>query len=880
MTDRRPVLASATILFGVMVAHALLETARDALFLARLGPDRLAWAYLAMAGCALFSVAVVRRWGGVREPRRVLLAFLGFAAVGTGVLAATVSLAPSAVFVLYVWTGVVATLVVPAFWTLIDRSLRVSEAKRVFGAIGAGGVLGAMVGSALAGVLGHWLGAQRLVTAGAIAFVAAMIVAAWLAPRRSLDEVVPIRRKVESVSRASRRYVKLVVAVGLVATVTLTLGDLLFKRVLAERFAAHDLATVFGTIYTVLNIFGLVIQLAVTPALLAHWGVGAALIVLPMLLVATATGFALSGALFAIVALKIADGSLRHSLQRAGSEILFLPLPAALRDRWKPAADALSQRAGQALAALATFALGSLAVGPQLTAAVVGGLAVVWILLLGLVRGAYVAQFRAVLSAGEIERDVRIPDLDAKAVALLSESLANPDEIEALAALDLLARRAQIPALVLYHPREAVVRRALSLLVGDVRPDVARVLAHLIEHSDPKIRAAALAAASRTGSHRDLLERAVLDPDPDVRAIALICLADDQHVRIVSDGLAALLDGSEADRVALARAIGCAPHARFRSMLYELMATREPPVMREVLHVLARVPELADLDRILELLEDPHVRGEARRVFVAAGRRGLAKLIAALDDPRTALSVRRHIPRTISRFRSPAAASALVSRLPREPDGTTEFKILRALGRIRDDDPAIPIDAAIVRTYAERSLDDAAHYTVLRDRLDAERAPLSSGGQLIRELLGEKRRWAIEHAFRAFGVLHPRAGLRSVHDALTGNDDARRSAAREIVETLMPVELRDTLFAVLDDLTPAQRRARLGDRAPGPFPTYESLLAAILADPSDSLKCVVAHEIAERNLVGLRNDLTRLRPDMGPPLVVYAFDQALERLHP
>ena len=56
MTDarerRRAVLAPATVLFSIMVAHALLETARDALFLARLGPQMLASAYLAIAAVA------------------------------------------------------------------------------------------------------------------------------------------------------------------------------------------------------------------------------------------------------------------------------------------------------------------------------------------------------------------------------------------------------------------------------------------------------------------------------------------------------------------------------------------------------------------------------------------------------------------------------------------------------------------------------------------------------------------------------------------------------------------------------------------------------------------------------------------------------------
>ena len=67
---RAEVLAPAAVLFAIMLGHALLETARDALFLARLGPDRLAWAYLAIAGAALIAVTAVRKWAGVVDPRR------------------------------------------------------------------------------------------------------------------------------------------------------------------------------------------------------------------------------------------------------------------------------------------------------------------------------------------------------------------------------------------------------------------------------------------------------------------------------------------------------------------------------------------------------------------------------------------------------------------------------------------------------------------------------------------------------------------------------------------------------------------------------------------------------------------------------------------
>jgi len=869
------VLAPAIVLFAIMVAHALLETARDALFLTRLGPGRLAWAYLAIAAVALVAVAAVRTWTGARDPRRLLVAFLAIAAAGTAALAVAITQLSMAVFILYVWSGLVATLVIPAFWLVIDRSLRVVDAKKLFASIGAGGGLGALVGSAAAAGLAQLVAPEHIVTLAAIVFALAATSALVLAPKEL--EAAPVREPRANRVRApqrGRRYVRLLLVLGVVSTITLTLGDLVFKRMLAERLPSDDLATVFGATYAGLNVIGLVIQLAVTPKLLDRLGVGGALTVLPLIVLATAVGFVLTGALLAVIVLKLGDGGLRHSVHRVASEILFLPLTDAARDAAKPVIDVVGQRGGQALAALLTFAVASDAGGTRVLGVMTAVAVVLWLVVITLTRAGYVQLFRDTLDAGEIQRDVRIPTLDGHAVSLLTASLASPDETEALAALDLLARRGgQIPALVLYHPSSAIVRRALSLIDGEVRTDVARVLAHLTNHADPMIRAAALGASSRTGHHRDLLVAALDDAEPDVRATAAVGLASTPAA--VGDGrLATMAAGSIEQKAALARAIGRVPRERFRHLLDQLATSRAPAVLREVLRVWAIAPALADVDRLIQLLEDPRVRPDARAVFAAPGNVGsLDRLIVALDDARTPLGVRRHLPRTISRFKAPQAAGALVDRLLREPDGATEFKILRALGRMRADRPLLEIDPGPIEAYARRSIGDAARYAALTARLATEQAPATAGSELLRTLMLEKRRQAIERVFRALGILYPLADMRSVHDAITSIDDERRAAAQEILESYVDADLRLALLDVIDE------RDRPAERTMTTYPTSEDLFDALLTDPSDSVRCVAAHHVAERNLVALRGVLVRLRPVTSSDLVLHSFDQAIERLH-
>src|SRR4029077_9545986 len=76
--ERRSTTIAFLALFGILAAHTILETARDALFLARLPPSQLPWMYLAMAGVA----ARLSNWSArrLRGPRALATLLAGCAA--------------------------------------------------------------------------------------------------------------------------------------------------------------------------------------------------------------------------------------------------------------------------------------------------------------------------------------------------------------------------------------------------------------------------------------------------------------------------------------------------------------------------------------------------------------------------------------------------------------------------------------------------------------------------------------------------------------------------------------------------------------------------------------------------------------------------------
>jgi len=88
----------------------------------------------------------------------------------------------------------------------------------------------------------------------------------------------------------------------------------------------------FARFYAVMNAISLVVQLLLSSRLLSRLGVIGAVGIMPFLLtLGGASAFAVGGSMTVALVAKTFDGSLRHSLNRTGTELLYLPLPAVAR---------------------------------------------------------------------------------------------------------------------------------------------------------------------------------------------------------------------------------------------------------------------------------------------------------------------------------------------------------------------------------------------------------------------------------------------------------------------------------------------------------------------------------------------------------------------
>ena len=870
--EAKLVVRVAALLFVVIAAHTLLETARDALFLTRLEPNRLALAYGALALTAMLaarlSTLLSQRVGERQALRYSLLAGALITALFF-VLPKT----PVTVFVFYLWTGVFAAVVVAQFWILAGRVFTIAEAKRLIGSIAAGGVLGGVAGGGTAVLALTYLTTDQLLPIAAALLAAAAMVVAGIRtkPGKRLPSSTEERPSNDAVSRPSnaQRYVRLAAILIATATMTFLCVDYLFKATVARSIDSASLAAFFASYYAVLNLVALGLQLVFSTRVLRRLGVLDSVAVLPMvLLVGGAATLMVGPALLFILLLKGADGSLRHSLHRTSTELLWMPLPREIRAATKPLVDTFVVRTSQAFGAGGIFALGLYELDtPGVLLSIVMSLSATWVLCTVLLKKPYLALFRSTLTD---DREVVGPLLlDIDSLELLFEALSSMNDSRAIAALHLLSAHKRphlIPALVLFHPSEQVLLSALERVPAADRDDWIVPTLRLIGHESEAVRLAAIEALVEYGMG-DALEARLQTTDPTLRGRGVFLLVNRQPgVPEEHPSVAAILNASDApglhSKSALLQAIRGQPSTRWTNVVVQLLGDADLEVSTDAVHTAAMLVDARLVPALIGRLTVRKQRDAVRDALVSQGQTAftqVARLLRAGDtDPR----LHRHLPRTISRFATQQAADLLLHVLAREPQGVLRYKALRALGRLAQE-TTLQLNGELLEEQLQSNLREhlkmsSGRYVVAS--YVGERAVNDSGGYLLLDLLADKARQALERAFRLVQLTHADESIRAGASALLFGDRSQRAQGLEYLSTLaldLQPETRELLRRATDDLEQALRKEFGGGKA-SMAKAYIETLSELMQDDDDDVRSIVAYHVERLGAPGLRLQLSQV----------------------
>ena len=260
---------------------------------------------------------------------------------------------------------------VATFFAFLNDSVRPRDARRLYGPIILGGVVGGAFGSIFVRAeLDHfaptsWVLICAGITVGVVLVAGA---AGRLVTRRSepVAEAPPETPPSSDVSPAlegarlvfrSRYLLAIFALVGLYEIVS-TLLDYQFTATVVH-YVAGDPTKHFSTVFAITNVVALLVQLFLTANIMSRFGVKAALLVMPALILGASGLFLLLPVLWIGSSLNTVDNAFNYSINQSAREALYTPLSRDEKYKAKAFIDMFLYRTAKVVAVGVALAAGA-----------------------------------------------------------------------------------------------------------------------------------------------------------------------------------------------------------------------------------------------------------------------------------------------------------------------------------------------------------------------------------------------------------------------------------------------------------------------------------------------------------------------------------------
>jgi AAA family ATP:ADP antiporter len=283
---------------------------------------------------------------------------------------------PLTVWSFYLFGDLFSTLMVATFFAFLNDSVTPEAAKRLYGPVGLGGVVGGVVGTtfvrgliddiSLPGWL--WICGLLSLLIVAAAYAAGRLVdhgpsLASTAPAQSTvpDDIAGAKRSNPALEGAqlvlhSPYLLSIVGIVGLYEIVS-TIMDFQFTSTIAHYLDGPAIGRQFSTVFAITNVVSMGVQLFLTSWIMTRFGLMAALLVLPLVTLAGSAAFMAVPALWVGSLLNTVDNGFSYSINQSAKEALYVPTTPDEKYKAKAFIDMFIQRFAKAIAVGVSLAI-------------------------------------------------------------------------------------------------------------------------------------------------------------------------------------------------------------------------------------------------------------------------------------------------------------------------------------------------------------------------------------------------------------------------------------------------------------------------------------------------------------------------------------------
>ena len=796
--------AYALILSSVYV----LKPARNALFLDQLGITQLPYVLILVALIGGAIAAVYTRLTGNLRINRLIPGTFAVLIIHLAGFHWLFGFAGAWIYYLfYVWVNLYGVLTVSLLWLLANAVFNAREARRLFGFIGTGGIAGAVLGGTFTAWAADGVGTENLLLVCAGLIAASMVLVSLI--RVGADVLLAEQSREGGALQAVVSSVLLRRMAGMVGVVAVVavIADVQFNEIVDTAFETKDEKTAFfGTFFAYLNGFAFLFQLLVTPWVLKRFGVGGALLFLPVSMALGAFGVLLIAGLYGGIAVKVGDIGFRHSIHKSAVEVLFLPIPSYLKKRSKVFLDTTVDNLATGLGAVLVLIL---AEGIGLSYRQLSFLSLVliavWVWNLLQVRDAYVDAFRLALDRREILADDFRVQLDSAVVKTLLQGLRSSNPRQIAYALSLLATTdgqdltSEITPLIKHSDAE-VRRLALQAMRPSAYVDLQPLVRGLLQDENISVRVEALHFLQRQALKSDLneLRDYLQNSDEKIRTAALGYISqygtvEEKHLIDKPFVQSVLSLGKAGERRLLVRALGGINNPELQPFIFELMHDADPEVVREVIRSFKiTTPEF--IAWLLDRLAEPPYRVDVRKALAGMGEGVLAVLNEALNVPQTAMRIRLQVPRVIADVPSQFSVDLLLHKVEESASGE-RFIFVKALSKLRASEPQMDYDAE----RGDRILvSEAKSYYEMMRLLQIFESTKSKAFALLKRALHEHRDRALEQIFRLLGLQYPPKDMYHAYLGMVSHEKSTRANALEFLDNVLENTHKNILLTLID----------------------------------------------------------------------------------
>lgn len=856
--------------FLIIASYYILKPMTRSLFLKNQGPAELPYVYMLVALVVGVVAVFYARFASKLRLQRLIngttLVIMGILLIFWWLLKIDVK-SEGLYYGLYIWTSIYGVLTISQFWLLANYMFNPREAKRLFPILTVGAILGGIMGGYFTGALVKHIGTSNLalISIGFLGLTIILMNLVWR--RRNILQESPRRisaqrdegksyQIVGEVFNLIRNSRHLALLMGIVAMTVMVsqIADFQFSIYASKEIKETDKLTgFFGLWFSNLSIVSLIFQVLFAGVIIRRFGVGSSILFLPLVMLVTSLWVFLGYGLISILALRIGDGAFRHSINRVGIELLYLPIPPEVKKKTKTFVDMFADRFARGISGfllLIFYTWLDLSVERiSLMAVVLVGL---WLLLGLKTHREYINTFRQALAKRRIDADTLTVSIkDEAAINTLISALGSQNERQVVYALELLDSVTGVDLLpplrpLLKHVSPEVRLRSLQLLEQCHDRELIRDVKSLLHDPDVEVRREAVRYFSRFSSEsaEETLRQWLQDENSGLRSAALYCVTEQPELAaklLYPELIDSFFKGGVEDRAQLADALGVLNDEAYHSFLLELLQDSDDYFRTRAIASAGQTRSRVFVPVLLQHLEVHTFRRAAIEALANYGDGILETLFHYLSNEGIQISVRFGITRVLGLIGSQRNVDMLLDYL-NQHNGILRYYIIKALNKLHTQYPDLDFDQRVEKALTQEIRKYYRLFTVLynADKKDNNYSPCS---QLLKRSIRERLDDHFERIFRLLGLRYAPKDIYNAYTATISSNLNVRSNAVEFLDNILPQNLKRLLLPLVDELPVEQMLQQINGLLDVQVSNRKQALQILVSDSDPWLRACSLYEI-------------------------------------